>query len=150
MEENKNIFGVVKALIAGIMAYLNPISGDVYALIAVFWLNFVFGLLADLCVNDNEWSFRKAWKCISEMMVIFVLMCAIFFIGKQKGNPEAALQCISFISYTVFYFYGVNILRNMKLLFPASRTISFLYNVASIEFAKKIPGLSEYLEKNKQ
>lgn len=144
-----NIKSLSIGIITGIAAYLNPIAGDIVSMLAVFTLNFIFGLLAALFACNESFSFRKAWKCVTEATIFFVLVCSVYFIGEQKGNSDGALQCISFVSYSVFYFYGVNMLRNMKLLLPGSRTISFIYDVVSIEFAKKIPGLSNYLGKQK-
>lgn len=144
MENFKALF---IGVLTGLAAYLNPISGDMVSMLAIFFLNFVFGLLAALFVVDEKFKFKKAWSCVKEATVFFALVCAIFFIGERKGNTEGAIQCVSFVSYSVFYFYGVNMLRNIKLLFPGNRTIAFLYDVASVEFAKKIPGLSSYLGK---
>ena len=143
----ENFKALVVSVIAGLMAYLNPISGDLVSMLTVFMLNFFFGLLAAIFVNDKKFKFKKAWKCVKEATIFFVLVVAIFFIGEKKGNMDGAIQCVSFVTYSVFYFYGVNMLRNIKLLFPQSRTIAFLYDVLSIEFAKKIPGLSNYLGK---
>lgn len=143
----ENFKALIVCVFTGIMAYLNPISGDLISMLVVFLLNFCFGLLAAIIVNDERFKFKKAFRCVSEATIFFLLVCAIFFIGKQKGNIDGAIQCVSFVTYSVFYFYGVNILRNLKLLFPQSRTIVFLYDILSIEFAKKIPGLSNYLGK---
>lgn len=146
----ENMKALIVGIITGIAAYLNPISGDIVSMLAVFTLNFVFGLLAALFACNETFSFRKAWKCVTEATIFFVLICSVYFLGEQKGNSDGALQCISFISYSVFYFFGVNILRNIKLLLPGSRTIGFIYDILSIEFAKKIPGLNNYLGKQKQ
>lgn len=143
----ENFKALVVCVFTGLMAYLNPISGDLISMLVIFLLNFCFGLLAAIIVNDEEFKFKKAFRCVSEATIFFLLVCAIFFIGKQKGNIDGALQCVSFVSYSVFYFYGVNMLRNLKLLFPNSRAIAFLYDILSIEFAKKIPGLNNYLGK---
>ena len=73
------------------------------------------------------------------------------YIGEQKGNPDGSLQCVSFVTYSVFYFYGVNVLRNWKLLCRAGSTtykcVSFLHYVVSVEFIKNVPFLSNYYQK---
>lgn len=75
----------------------------------------------------------------------------IYYIGEQKGNPDGSLQCVSFVTYSVFYFYGVNVLRNWKLLCRTGSTmykcVSFLYYVVSVEFIKSVPFLSNYYQK---
>ncbi len=129
-------------LVTGIAAYLNPISGEIKSLIAVFALNFICGLLTALLINHESFSFKKAWRCIVEATIFFVLVSCIYFIGEHKGNPEGALQCVSFITYSVFYFYGVNILRNIKEILPNSsngyKVVAFLHYVLSVEFIKNI------------
>lgn len=44
-------------LITGIAAYLNPISGEIKSLIAVFALNFICGLLTALLINHESFFF---------------------------------------------------------------------------------------------
>ena len=85
-------------LVTGIAAYLNPISGEIKSLIAVFALNFICGLLTALLINHESFSFKKAWRCIVEATIFFALVSCIYFIGEHKGNPEGALQCVSFIT----------------------------------------------------
>lgn len=149
MEYFKNL---IIGLITGVAAYLNPISGEIKSLLAVFVINFLFGLLTALLINKESFSFKKAWRCIWEATVFFALVCFIYFIGEHKGNPAGALQCVSFITYSVFYFYGVNILRNIKELLPNSsngyKVVAFLHYVVSVEFIKNIPGLTNYLKGN--
>lgn len=135
-------------LVTGIAAYLNPVSGDIKSLLALFAINFLFGLLAGLLTNGEIFNFKKAFRCILEAMAFFVLISAIYFIGEQKGNSEGALQCVSFVTYSVFYFYGVNVLRNWKLLCRKGsatfKCVSFIYYVVSVEFIKNVPFLSKY------
>jgi len=149
MADFSTLKSLIVSLLAGLAAYLHPLQGDMYSLISVFVLNFLFGLLAGLLANSECFQFRKAWKCISEAAVFFVMVCAIYFIGEHKGNPEGALQCVSFVTYSIIYFYTVNILRNLKLLLPNGsvgyRVVAWLHWVVSVEFVKNIPYLKEYL-----
>lgn len=145
----KNLF---VGLVTGVAAYLNPISGDIKSLIALFAVNFLFGLMAGLLVNNETFSFKKAFRCILEAMAFFVLISAIYYIGEQKGNIDGALQCVSFVTYSVFYFYGVNVLRNWKQLCRQEsatyKCVAFIYYVVSVEFIKNIPFLSNYQKSN--
>ena len=51
-------------LVTGIAAYLNPISGEIKSLIAVFALNFICGLLTALLINHESFSFLSStYKC---------------------------------------------------------------------------------------
>ena len=82
-------------LVTGIAAYLNPISGEIKSLIAVFALNFICGLLTALLINHESFSFKKAWRCIVEATIFFALVSCIYFIGEHKGNPEVHLQAVN-------------------------------------------------------
>lgn len=148
------IKNLIATLFAGLAAYLNPLSGELTSLLAVFIINFAVGLLAGLIVNKESWSFKKAFRCILEATAFLLLVCAIYYIGDHKGNPEGALQCISFVTYSIYWFYGVNILRNLKELLPEGSTgykvVAFLYYVVSIEFVKNIPYLNAYLSNGKE
>lgn len=146
MEYIKTLFVSVTTCVA---AFLHPISGDVYSLFIIFVLNFVFGLANGLIVHDEKFKFKKAFRCVCEAAVFFVLVAAIFAIGWLKGNETGSLQCVSFVVYSVLYFYSVNILGNLKELFPegsvAHSVVSWLYYFVSAEFVKAIPHLYEYL-----
>ena len=148
------IKNLIAALFTGLAAYLNPLSGELTSLLAVFIINFAVGLLAGLIVNKESWNFKKAFRCILEATAFLLLVCAIYYIGEHKGNPEGALQCISFVTYSIYWFYGVNILRNLKELLPEGSTgykvVAFLYYVVSIEFVKNIPYLNAYLSNGKE
>ena len=50
-------------LITGIAAYLNPISGEIKSLIAVFALNFICGLLTALLINHESFLNIKYQSC---------------------------------------------------------------------------------------
>ncbi len=140
-----NFRSLIVGLLTGIAAYLSPIHGEVFSLFWVFALNFLFGLLTGLLANNESFSFKKAFRCIGEAMVFFVLVCAIFMIGEHHGDDSAALQCVSFITYSVFYFYAINILRNLKVLLPdgsaGHKVVAFAHYLISVEFVKKIPYL---------
>ena len=152
-EWTDNLRTMLIGVVTWVAAYLNPVSGDMYSMLAVFAVNFMAGLLADLLANGGSFSFRKAWRCVCEATVFFVLVCAIYIIGERHGDASAALQCVSFVTYSVFYFYTVNILRNVKALAReggvAYKTLAWLHWAVSAEFVKRIPGLENYVKQTK-
>jgi hypothetical protein len=140
--------------VSAIAAYLHPLDGEMQAILAVFFCNFFCGLLADIIGHNGGFKFKKAWRCIVECTVFFGFVCFIYFVGEHKGNPSGALQCVSLVTYAIIWFYTTNILRNLGIILPdgtiGHRCIMFLYYVASVEFVKKIPYLSEYIGKEAQ
>lgn len=147
MTATKSIFA---CLMSGFFAFVAPISGNLFSLVAIFFINFAFGLVASVVIKHERFSFQKAFRAISESAVFLMIVLIVLMIGKtMTGAFDSALQFISFITYTAFYFYGVNILRNAHALLPKSKTIKFLYKVLSVEFAKKIPFLEKFLKDEK-
>ena len=102
-----------------------------------------------MLVDKEPFSLKKALRCIGEATVFFVLCAVLFFIGDLKGEKQGALQCISFISYTILYFYALNILKNLKKILKrgtsAFKVVAFLYYILSVEFIKHVPLLSNYI-----
>jgi len=144
----------IKELIIGgvisVAAYLSPIQGEIKSLLLLFLLNFFFGYLAGMLAKKEKFSFKKAFACIKEATIFFLLVCALYYIGDHKGNSAGALQCISFITYAIVYFYSLNILKNCKEILhdesAAYKVVAFLYYLISVEFIKHIPFLSMYLK----
>lgn len=140
---------MVVGIIIAVLAYLKPIEGELWSLFLVFFLNFLFGYLSGMIANAEEWDFKKALRCVGEATVFFVLCTAIYAIGRLKGQMDGAVQCVSFVTYLVIYFYGLNILKNCKKIFKKDtapwHVVSALYFVLRLKFVERIPFLSEYL-----
>lgn len=143
----ENIRSLAGCVISAVVAYFAPIESIFLGVAWVFVVNFVFGLLNGIVVKNEIFSFRKAFSCFVEAMVLYVLMATIFLVGDRIGNQSGAMQCITAVVYALIYFYAVNILRNIKGLFPGNKTIRFLYWILSIEFVKEIPFIGDYLAK---
>ena len=78
--------------------------------------------------------------------MFYVIVLCVFVIGEKMGNKTGAMQCITGIVYAIVYFYSVNTLRNVRKLFPESKTLNFLYYVLSLEAIKRIPYLRQFLQ----
>lgn len=143
-----NIKAIIVAFLSGLTAYLDPIAGNIFSLFWVFFINFFVGYIADIA-NGGRFEIRKAFWCIVEATIFFVSCASIFVIGRLNGNMKGALQCVSLIVNVIFYFYGCNICRNLLSLLKEGTTgykvFAFLYYVVSIEWTKKIPYLTNYL-----
>ena len=140
MQTSKSFIAVS---LATILSYFQPIQSILTAILWLFVLNFLFGLVAGIVANKENFSFRKAFTCISEVSVFLVILSTIFFIGDHLGARGGAMQAISTITYALLYFYSVNILKNLKLLFPASKGLIWIYNLLSIELIAKLPRLNK-------
>lgn len=150
VEQVKN--GMV-ALTLALLAFLKPIGGEMASLLLVFVLNFLFGYLSGMIAHGEDFSLKKAVVCIGHATCFFVLCVAVYAIGRMKGQMGGAVQCVSFITYMVLYFYGLNILRNMRGIFregtPPWRVADALYWILRLKFVERIPGLDSYLNRSK-
>lgn len=146
IERYKDVF---VGIILAITAYLKPIEGELLSMFVVFLTNFVFGYVSGM-VKGEDFSLKKAVVCIGHATVFFVLCAAIYVIGREKGQMAGAAQCVSFITYVVIYFYGLNVLKNCKKIFKRGTTpwyvVAFLYYILRFKFIEKIPYLAEYLD----
>lgn len=150
IEQIKNMaVGIVLA----ILAYLEPIESELQSLFLVFFLNFLFGYLSDM-VKGEEFSLKKALVCVGHATIFFILCAAVYVIGRLKGQMSGSVQCVSFITYLVIYFYSLNILRNCKKIFKDEtapwHVVNTLYFILRFKFIEKIPYLKEYLDTQRQ
>ena len=145
---------IAVGIILAVLAFLKPVEAELFTLFLIFFLNFCFGYLSGMIANNEEWDNKKALRCVGEATIFFILSVAIYIYGVLKHQEQGALQCISFITYVVTYFYGLNILRNLKKIFKEGTTpwyvVSFLYYILRFKFIEKIPFLSEFLNINRK
>lgn len=134
--------------LAAVLAYFEPIHNLFLSLSLLFVINFVFGLLAGLCTEHERFDFRKAFYCIKEASVYYLVLACTFFIGDQLDQRSGAMQAVSTITYALLYFYAVNIARNLKTLFPKSKPIAFIHKILSIELLDRIPNVIQNLKQS--
>ena len=139
----------VASLFANIAGLLFPIRNDIFGLVLLFTVNFAVGVLADVG-NHREWSFRKAFCFFRDAAVYFVMIASIYLLGHFKGEPQAAVHCVSFMIYVAIYFYGTNILRNARMITNERstlfRVLNFLYYIFSLRVLERSNWLKDYFE----
>jgi hypothetical protein len=139
---------LIMAIILAVCSFLSPVKGDFMTLLLLFCGNFFIGLLTALVVERGNFEFKKAWRCVVEAMVFFGLVAFVFAVGHYKNAEEMALECVSFITYSVFYFYTVNIIKNLRKFgrqnTPYTKCMNALYSLLTVEFVKKLPFLAKY------
>lgn len=141
--------GALVGLLSAVMAFLAPLAADLYVMLILFAANALFGIVADI-VDGRKWDKQKIRVAFIEALLFFLFVLIIYGIGSLKGNMDGAMQCVSFISYSLIYYYGTNIARNMMNILPdgsvGHQCFKFIYYVLSVEFIKNIPFLSAYLK----
>ena len=140
---------VAASVIANVVGLLFPIWNDIFGLVLLFPVNFIVGLLADVC-NHREWSFRKAFSFFRDAGIYFAMVACIYFLGYLKGEERAAVHCVSFMIYVAIYFYGTNIMRNARMITNEHstlyRVLNFLYYIFSLRMLERNSSLKEYID----
>jgi hypothetical protein len=136
------------ALLAVVAAYIAPIQDTVFVIFFLFIINGIVGMLAGFIANDEHFNFKKFFHCLIEALVYFALVSCISVVGTKMHNLSGAMQCISGVVYAIIYFYSVNIMKNLKQLFPGNKAIKFIYYVISFEMIKRVPYLQQFIDDN--
>jgi hypothetical protein len=143
---------VVASLLANIAGLMFPIRNDIFGLVLLFTINFLVGILADVC-NGCDWSFRKAFCYFRDAAIYFVMVSSIYLLGHLKGEEQTAVHCVSFMIYVAIYFYGTNILRNARMITGERstmfRVLDFLYYIFSLRILERGFWLKDYFDYEK-
>ena len=137
MEE---IRGYVIMVAGAVFTLLAPIQNFMYAMVALFSVNFLFGLLAAR-VQGEKWSTKKALWFIGHSAIFFVTACSLFIIGHLMGEREEAVSVVKILCFFALYIFSVNILRNWKKIVPYGsswyKLVDLLYYVLSVKFVER-------------
>lgn len=146
----KAAYYTVLGWLSQMVFYFTPIHGLIVGLSISFFISFIFGVLVGILKQDEAVDLKKASRAFSELMTYFVIIAALFVIGDKMKGESWLFEIISAITWGMIYFYVANWTKNMKRLFPNSKGVGFLNFVLGLEFIKKIPYLSDFLEKDKK
>ena len=149
-----DIYTSIRNLLASVFSvmfvYFAPIQNMVFVIFFVFAINCMAGMIAGIVAKHERFNLKKFFHCMLETFVFYVIVLSVFTIGEKMRNLDGAIQCITGVVYAILYFYGVNTLRNLNILFPESKVIRFLFYVLSFEVVKKIPYMQQFINKEKE
>lgn len=137
------------AAFSAILSFFMPIGDFIEAMILLFIVNFVFGVLADI-MNGGHWEKKKALMFFIYCLIFFALAFLIFAIGHLLHAHNEAIQGVKYLCYVSLWFFGVNISRNWKLITKKGSTFhklaSFIYYILSMQVVEKVPYLKQFME----
>ena len=143
MEQTRNI---LLGFVAAVMAYLSPIKDGLEVISIIFILNFFFGLIAGVQKGES-FDFRKAFHCVKNATLFFVLAASTYVVGKMIGNEEGARQCVNYFVYMIVYIYGVNILKNATEISgensPAYSILKYIHEILSLEISRRFKNYND-------
>ena len=153
-----DVITFIKAIIIGavseLLSFFAPIEDNFLAMVWLFGLNFLFGMLADV-LDGREFSAKKAFSCVAHAAVFFVLCASMYGIGHYQSMNNAVLQqCVSSFCWILVYCYSTNIVRNVRSMLrreaPAYKAVDMLYNSLTLAFVKGLPIVGEILKQRKE
>lgn len=140
---------VIVTVIGAILTMLAPIQNFMYAMVLLFALNFIFGIVAAR-VNKEGWKTKKALMFFVYCAIFFVTACAVFIIGHFMGEHQQAITVVKILCYLAVYVFGTNIFRNLCLIVPPNSTwyklFDLCYYMLSVKFIEKFPFIKKRQE----
>jgi hypothetical protein len=137
--------------VGAIMTLLSPIQNFMYAMLILFGINFVFGLVAAR-VSDEKWSTKKALFFFVYVAVFLVISVSAFVIGHLMGEHEQAIAVVKILCYIAVYIFGTNIFRNLRHIAPKGtawyRLFDLCYYTLSVKFIEKFDFVKKWREES--
>lgn len=140
---------LICTVLSGLLTFFFPIKDLMYAMFTVFFVNFVFGVVAGR-LNGEEWSWKKAGVFFIHCGLFFFVTSMVFTTGFFMGEREDTRGVVKLLCWVAIWFYGTNIARNWQLMLVEGtimwKIAGFVYYVLSLKAVEKIPFLSGYLK----
>lgn len=130
----------IVSVVGAIFTLLAPIQNFMYAMVLLFGVNFMFGLVAAI-VNKEGWSTKKALWFFAYCSIFFVTAASFFIIGHFMNEKGQAIAVVKILCYVAIYIFGTNICRNwLNILSPDTawyKFVDLLYYVLSVKFIER-------------
>ena len=133
-------------IVSALIAYIQPLHKAMFALLYIFIINMVFGILSDIIVNRKRLSTKKFMLSMAYAAIYLSVIVSVYVVGEKMGDVWEALFIDKTLTYVFIYFYVANIFKNLKALFPRNRPIAFLDYILHLEVLKRIPELHRFLQ----
>jgi len=140
---------VIVTFVGGLFTLLAPIENFMYAMLLLFGINFVVGVVSAI-VSKEPWSNKKALMFFVYTAVFLVMACSAFIIGHFMGEHEQAVAVVKILCYLAIYVFGVNIFRNLCIITPEHsqwhKLFSLCYYVLSVKFIERFSFIKKWQE----
>ena len=140
---------VICSIISGMLSLFFPIRDFMYAMLIVFTLNYIFGVVAGL-KHGERWDLKKSMVFFYHCAVFFVMTASIFLTGYFLHAGAETLGVVKALCDVAIWFYATNIVRNCRIMLIENTTMwkvaGFVYYVLTLKVVDKIPFLNEYLK----
>lgn len=136
-------------VIGAIFTLLTPIHNFMVAMLILFGINFLFGLIAAR-VCKEEWDTKKALLFFVYVAVFLTIACTAFIIGHYMNNEEQAIAVVKILCYMAVYIFGTNIFRNLRGIVSKNtawyKLFDLCYYVLSVKFIERFDFVKKWQE----
>lgn len=136
-------------VIGALFTLLSPIQNFMWAMVTLFGVNFLFGLVAAI-VNKEGWSTKKALMFFAYCFIFFVTAASFFVIGHFMNEEDQAIAVVKILCYVAIYIFGTNICRNwLNILTKGTawyKFVDLLYYVLSVKFIERFDIVKRWQE----
>lgn len=136
-------------VVGAIFTLLTPIHNFMVAMLILFGINFMFGLIAAR-VCKEEWSTKKALLFFVYVAVFLTIACTAFIIGHYMNNEEQAIAVVKILCYMAVYIFGTNIFRNLRGIVSKNtawyKLFDLCYYVLSVKFIERFDFVKKWQE----
>lgn len=135
--------------IGAIATLLSPIQNFVWAMLILFVVNFMVGLVSAR-VRKEPWDTKKALMFFVYVAVFLTIACVSFIIGRLMGEQQQAIAVVKILCYIAVYVFGTNIFRNLRHITPKDsnwyKVFDICFYTLSVKFVEKIPFVKKWQE----
>lgn len=148
-----DIKAVIVYAVGAIATLLAPIQNFMYAMLILFGVNFMIGLLAAR-MKEEKWSTKKALMFFVYVAIFLLIACMSFIIGHLMGEHEQAVAVVKILCYIAVYIFGTNIFRNLRYIAPKgtawNKLFDLCYYTLSVKFIEKFDFVKKWREESEE
>lgn len=123
----------LQSIILFLFALVTPLRASLEVLIMVSALDFFAGMAGNVWTGRERFRIGKAFASLYKLIAYLILIIVSHYAAANLGEREMAWILVKYVTLMVSYWYFVNILSNLKLAFPSSTGITFLYLILSLK-----------------
>lgn len=124
---------IIQSIVIFIMAFLSPIQTAVEVLLVAATIDFVAGLAGNVWTGNERFRIGKAFGAIYKIIAYLLVVILAHFATDHMGEQDVAMLLVKYLTFLIIYWYMINILSNLRMAFPRSSGIAFLYLLLSLK-----------------
>lgn len=139
---------VLVIVLTWIATVFMPIKESLYILSLVSVINFFLGLGASIHVDKAQFSLKKAFDALAQLVVFGALAFLINSTFTSFEDADIAEEGVKWLTYIVVYFYGTNIFRNASLMWPNVKAFKFMYDILTTKIFDRLKEMVGFTKKD--